>query len=268
MSIFKIVPTDDGHKSFSKKLWGQVVDIAVILFLLGEGVNFTLSAHPLIADAFYLVSGVLFIAKFFTWEDAKQRDKQRRRFLAIAATVIVLAGAIAGNHYLNAQIVAKLQAPPPYTQMVVLDVVQTERFFPGNQLCVDIIIKNTGTVFTDHVIDAALVFQDGKPGMSTEDAAYKRFQDLGAAEDKEVQHLYAAYPNKWTMGPGEARSQTRCTETPLTPDDMIAIALHARIMYLIGKMVYNNGGQETGFCRYWDNPQAPAWVCLDHQYNK
>lgn len=86
------------------QIWSWVVVGAAITLGLATGVAFTTSGHPWIADAFYVFSAVLFVAKFFTWEDIRQQEAKRRRranSLAVAASVVVLALAIGGNHYLN-----------------------------------------------------------------------------------------------------------------------------------------------------------------------
>jgi len=97
-------PNTPIKKTVAQQLWGWVVVGAIVLFVLGGGLTFMTTDHPWIADAFYVSSAVLFVIKFLTWEDARQQDKQRRRrtfLIAVASTVLVLGGAIAGNHYLN-----------------------------------------------------------------------------------------------------------------------------------------------------------------------
>ena len=65
------------------------------------------SGHPLIPDSFYLLAGLLFLAKFLTWEEARQQDPKKRTIIIIVGTLITLiivGGAIFGNHKLNAQL--------------------------------------------------------------------------------------------------------------------------------------------------------------------
>jgi len=86
------------------QIWSWVVVGTVIVFGLGTGVAFTTSGHPWIADAFYVFSAALFVAKFFTWEDVRQQEltrRQRANLLATGAATIILALVIAGNHHLN-----------------------------------------------------------------------------------------------------------------------------------------------------------------------
>ncbi len=62
------------------------------------------SNHPWLADVFFLSCGNLFLAKFLTWEEARQQDAPKRRnsyALAIGSTLLVLVIAIAGNHWIN-----------------------------------------------------------------------------------------------------------------------------------------------------------------------
>ncbi len=86
------------------QIWSWIVVGTVIVLGLGTGVAFTTSSHPWVADAFYVFSTVLFVVKFFTWEDIRQQEPARRwraNSLAVAASVAVLALAITGNHHLN-----------------------------------------------------------------------------------------------------------------------------------------------------------------------
>ncbi len=94
------------------QIWSWVVVGAVVVLGLGTGVAFTTSGHPWIADACYVFSAALFVARFFTWEDIRQQELTRRRranSLAAGAATIILALIIAGNHYLNPS--AKSVAP-------------------------------------------------------------------------------------------------------------------------------------------------------------
>lgn len=62
------------------------------------------SSHPWIADGFFLSGSVLFLAKFLTWEDARLYERVKRAQIiqnAFIATILILFGAIGGNHYLN-----------------------------------------------------------------------------------------------------------------------------------------------------------------------
>ncbi len=86
------------------QIWSWVVVGAVVVLGLGTGVAFTTSGHPWIADACYVFSAALFVAKFFTWEDVRQQELTRRRranSVAAGAATIILALIISGNHYLN-----------------------------------------------------------------------------------------------------------------------------------------------------------------------
>ena len=73
------------------------------------------SNHPWLADVFYLIGGILFLAKFLTWEETRQQDKpkrQRSQVVAIGSTFLVLGVAIAGNHLINPLRKAAPSAPP------------------------------------------------------------------------------------------------------------------------------------------------------------
>ena len=97
-------PVAQPKKSLWQQAWSWVVVGAIIFFLLGGGLTFMTSSHPLIADAFYLASGALFTVKFLTWEDARQQERNRRRLICafvIIAAIIVVTGAVEMNHWIN-----------------------------------------------------------------------------------------------------------------------------------------------------------------------
>jgi len=86
------------------KVWSWPVISFVLAALLGFEVSFMTSGHPWMADLFLLVSAALFLAKFLTWEDARQQASAIRRRLSIYAILItatVTLAAILGTHYLN-----------------------------------------------------------------------------------------------------------------------------------------------------------------------
>jgi hypothetical protein len=73
---------------------------------LGTGIAFTTSSHAVIADFFYALSAILFVAKFLTWEDIRQQTPDKRRLpnaTAVLSTGLVLVLMIWGNHRLNSE---------------------------------------------------------------------------------------------------------------------------------------------------------------------
>src|SRR5438309_9689501 len=88
-----------------KQIWSWPVVGGILFLLLSSGVTFSTTDHALLADFFYSASALLFIAKFLTWEDARQLDRPKRNksySLAIGSAMIVLCGMILGNHKLSA----------------------------------------------------------------------------------------------------------------------------------------------------------------------
>ena len=84
--------------------WFWTVLGLVVFPFLGTGVAFMTSGHPLIADFFFLVSGLLFLFKFVTWDEVTPVLGNRKLgaiSLAAFATAVLIGGAIWGNHYLN-----------------------------------------------------------------------------------------------------------------------------------------------------------------------
>jgi cytoskeletal protein RodZ len=68
---------------------------------LGTGVAFTTSSHPWIADAFYVASAILFVAKFITWEDVDPTRRRGANSITVLVVAIILVLVIGGNHRLN-----------------------------------------------------------------------------------------------------------------------------------------------------------------------
>jgi hypothetical protein len=96
-----------------KQIWSWPVVAVVVSLLIGGGLTFMTSNHPWLADVFYVAAGILFLAKFLTWEDARQLDRPKRNRsygLAIGLTLAALCIAIWGDHRLSAPEV--VQSPP------------------------------------------------------------------------------------------------------------------------------------------------------------
>ena len=86
------------------KVWSWAVVGSVLALLLGLWVSFMTSAHPWLGDVFLVTSAVLFLAKFLTWEEARQQTpslRHRISLLAILITAMVSIASILGSHYLN-----------------------------------------------------------------------------------------------------------------------------------------------------------------------
>lgn len=87
-----------GQRTWS---WGVVGAIVLGIFIAG-GYSFMTSGYPFIADIFFLLGAFLFLFKFFTWELPRQHIKKRLILItASIITVIIVAGFICINHYLN-----------------------------------------------------------------------------------------------------------------------------------------------------------------------
>jgi hypothetical protein len=84
-------------------LWNWVVVGAVVLLLVGGGINFMTSPYALVADGFFVAAAVLFLAKLVTWEEAHVQAGGRSKAIAIgvAVTLIILLVAVGGNHLLH-----------------------------------------------------------------------------------------------------------------------------------------------------------------------
>src|SRR5215469_8241561 len=120
MAIFKIVP-DTPKRSIPQMLWSWPVVGSVLLLVLGGALSFMTSPHTLVADGFFVVAAVLFLAKFLTWEEANQGNRPRRILVSaivFISTLVISATAIVGNHYLHRPIktVEVLINPDPISQ--------------------------------------------------------------------------------------------------------------------------------------------------------
>ena len=86
------------------KAWSWVVVGTVVSLIIALAVTFMTSSHVWLGDIFFLLAGTLFLAKFFTWEDARQQSPAIRRRLSLIGlltTVTLTIVALVGNHYLN-----------------------------------------------------------------------------------------------------------------------------------------------------------------------
>lgn len=86
------------------RIWSWPVVGVVVPLLLAGWMTFMTAGHALAADMFLFLSAVLFLAKFWTWEDARRQSPKRKLALLGAATILVLSSAVlAGwwNHALN-----------------------------------------------------------------------------------------------------------------------------------------------------------------------
>ncbi len=89
-------------KTISQWIWSWSVVGGIVLFLLGTGVAFMTSSHPYIADLFFLAGAGLFLVKFLSWDLSKQHQQKKSiQGIAIIITLIITAGVIVGNHYIN-----------------------------------------------------------------------------------------------------------------------------------------------------------------------
>ena len=83
-------------------VWSWPVVGAVVIFIAGAGIKIMNPPSPIIADFFFLAAGGLFLCKFLTWGQARRHTRKNLiSALAIGCTVLVVAVAILGNHYLH-----------------------------------------------------------------------------------------------------------------------------------------------------------------------
>jgi thioredoxin 1 len=95
------VPDPEGNKlkdvsersvsgTIGKKIWSWVVVSAFVVLALGFWGTFLTSGHPWAADMFFVVGAVIFLAKFLTWEDARQQPGASKKLLFGGITILVL----------------------------------------------------------------------------------------------------------------------------------------------------------------------------------
>jgi len=88
-----------------KLMWSWPVIGGIVFLILGGGLTFMTSGHPILADIFYLVGGGLFLSKFLTWEETKNLVQSKKRGISFGGTIVtvlVIVFALWGNHKLNA----------------------------------------------------------------------------------------------------------------------------------------------------------------------
>ena len=86
------------------QMWSWVVVGTIDLAVLGAGIAFLTSGHPWAADIFLLVGALLFVAKFWSWEEARRQPPFRKWMLQTGATLLSLAVTAFGiywNHSIN-----------------------------------------------------------------------------------------------------------------------------------------------------------------------
>jgi thioredoxin 1 len=76
--------------TIGKKIWSWVVVSAFVVLALGFWGTFLTSGHPWAADMFFVVGAVIFLAKFLTWEDARQQPGVSKKLLFGGITILVL----------------------------------------------------------------------------------------------------------------------------------------------------------------------------------
>jgi hypothetical protein len=95
---------DSSGESIGKQVWSWVVVGAIDLFILAGGIAFMTSGHPIAADVFFVAGAVLFLLRFWTWEDAQKQPRRKKRALFVAITALsigLLACAVWWNHKIN-----------------------------------------------------------------------------------------------------------------------------------------------------------------------
>lgn len=94
--------------SIERTIWAQIwswsVVGVIVPFALAGGIAFMTSEHPWAADVFYVGGTVLFLIKFWTWEDARQQPGAPKQVLQVGVTLLALifvVVAVLWNHTIN-----------------------------------------------------------------------------------------------------------------------------------------------------------------------
>jgi hypothetical protein len=94
----------DAKPTIGKQIWSWPVVGAAVAFAGTAALTFTTTGHPILADAWYLVAGLLLIAKSISWDEARLEAPKSRNLIVgvmVGLAVLVVGGAILGNHHLN-----------------------------------------------------------------------------------------------------------------------------------------------------------------------
>lgn len=96
-------PNEVHQKTILQWVCSWTVIGVIVIFLLGTGVAFMIAGWSIIADIFYVISGILFIFAFCRWEVAKQHERKRIiQVRALIITTFVIIIVIIFNHnYFN-----------------------------------------------------------------------------------------------------------------------------------------------------------------------
>lgn len=94
--------------SIKKTIWAQIwswsVVGVIVPFALAGGIAFMTSEHPWAADGFYVGGTLLFLIKFWTWEEARQQPRAPKQVFQVGITLlalIVVGLAVLWNHTIN-----------------------------------------------------------------------------------------------------------------------------------------------------------------------
>lgn len=155
-------------------LWNWIVVGAVVLLLLGGGINFMASPHPLVADGFFTAATMLFLAKFVTWEEAHNQASGRAKVitLGVSISLIVLLIAIGGNHLLN-------RSPNAAIKETDLRVDAVESYvYEGKPVVVRVKVGNHGSTRARNPRHTLVVLiRDGVMGDLGERQLFERLRD-------------------------------------------------------------------------------------------
>jgi hypothetical protein len=95
--------TGSGSSVIWKQACSWVVVGVLVPILLSCAVQFMTVSHPYAADVFYAIAAVMFVAKLWTWEDARQQSGSKKIQVGVAAiTGALLIAAMMWNHSINA----------------------------------------------------------------------------------------------------------------------------------------------------------------------
>lgn len=109
------IPVQAPKRGILEQVWSWVVVGAALPFILGTGVAFMTSTHPWAADGFFAAGTILFLAKFSTWEDARNQPPRKKWLIlisVISVSLAIVAGTVYWNHKINPSVSSASLASP------------------------------------------------------------------------------------------------------------------------------------------------------------
>jgi hypothetical protein len=231
-----------------QRAWSWPVAGSVVLFIFAAGVTFTTSDHTWLADLFYLAGDALFLARFFTWGEARG---PRVRLLVAAIAVVATLGMVLGNHYLNRRgpdIIAK-RADVRVRQ------IEIRMLGEGGLPMLNVHFENVGSLRAEVKSYYSVYTTKRKDTIELEDQIFQKMLDDTKGLDVPTYDVPA----------GSKRYMHYKGTRPVSPEQQDQLRSGRLSMYFVGRLVYHDalGWQAFEYCSYLKN-EPRVFSCMRH----